>query len=160
MKPVTIPTHAFIFCRYSISVFVWLAWILQSPWILALAAVVLGFSALLKVQRAPMILLYSKTILPFIKSPEEILDETAMRFAHVLGTVFASVCLIAVFIFPAYGWRLTFLFAVLKTISALGYCPASKLFTCATNTTCCPITKRVLGVCQPKTNPDKTGPNK
>jgi len=150
MKPVTVPTHAFIFCRYSISFLVWLAWGLKSIGLVAAVALVLGLSALLKVRRAPMIVLYSRTALRWYKSPEEVLDETGMRFAHALGTAFALACLAAVAWNPHLGWRLTLLFALLKTVSALGFCPASKLFNCANNTTCCPVTKRFLGVCQPR----------
>lgn len=150
MKPVVVPKHAFVFCRYTISILVWLAWLLHSiGWLIA-AALLLALSALLKVGRAPLIVLYARTVLRFHPSPDEVLDETAMRFAHILGTVFAVVCLAAVWFNPRIGWPLTLLFALLKTVSALGYCPASKLFTCTTNTTCCPVAKRFLGVCQPK----------
>lgn len=150
MKPVTIPSHAFIFCRYGIAVLVWLAYLLHSAGWLIAAAVLLGLSAILKVRRAPMIWLYSRTFMRLRPSPEEVVDETAMRFAHTLGTVFALACLAAVWLNPKIGWPLTLLFALMKTVSALGFCPASKLFTCATNTTCCPVTKHFLGVCPPK----------
>jgi len=150
MKPVTIPSHAFIFCRYSISVLVWLAYLLHSTGWLIAAAVLLGLSAILKVRRAPLIWLYSRTFMRLRWSPEEVVDETAMRFAHTLGTVFALACLAAVWLNPKIGWPLTLLFALMKTVSALGFCPASKLFTCATNTSCCPMTKHFLGICPPK----------
>lgn len=150
MKPVTIPAHAFVFCRYTIAILVWLGWLLHSVGWLAAAAVLLGLSAALKVRRAPLIWLYSRTLMRLHSSPMEVVDETAMRFAHLLGTGFALACLGAVWLEPKFGWRLTLLFALMKTISALGFCPASKLFTCATNTTCCPVTKRFLGVCAPK----------
>jgi hypothetical protein len=150
MKPVSIPSHAFTFCRYSIALLVWLAWGFRSVWCLAAAALVLVLSAVLAVRRAPMIVLYSQTVLRLFKSPEEIVDETAMRFAHILGSIFAGVCLVGIWLRPEVGWRVTFLFALLKTVSALGFCPATKLFGCASNSTCCPVTKKMLGVCQPK----------
>jgi hypothetical protein len=150
MKPVTIPTHGFVFCRYSIAVLVWVAFLLHSIWCLAIAGVILALSAILKVGRAPMIVLYSKTFLRFYRSPEEVVDETAMRFAHLMGTGFALACLVSICVNARFGWRLTFLFALMKTISAFGFCPASKLFTCASNTSCCPVTKRFMGVCQVK----------
>ncbi len=153
MKPVTIPSHAFVFCRYSIALLVWLAWALHSAWCLGAAALILALSAALKVQRAPLIVLYSQTLLRLYKSPEEIVDETAMRFAHVLGAFLAGVCLLSVFLKPELGWRFTLLFALLKSVSALGFCPATRLFGCATNTTCCPITKKFLGICQPRNPP-------
>jgi len=147
MKPVTVPSHAFVFCRYTIAALVWAAFFARSVWILAAAGAILFLSALLKVRRAPMIQLYSQTALRFYKCPDEVLDETAMRFAHALGTCFAVVCLILLAISPGIGWRATLLFAIMKTISALGFCPASKLFTCATNTSCCPVSKKFLGLC-------------
>lgn len=153
MKPVLIPTAAFAFCRYTISVLVWVAVWQRSVWLLGVVALLLGLSALLKVQRAPLIVLYSGTLGRFFRSRDEVVEERAMRFAHTAGTMFALICLAAIWIHPAAGWRLALLFAILKTISALGFCPASKLFTCATNTTCCPVTKKFLGVCQPKNLP-------
>ena len=150
MKPVTVPAASFAFCRYTSALLVWVAWWRNSVWWLGAAALILGLSAALKVGRAPMIVLYSKTLLRLHRSKDEVLDETAMRFAHILGTVFALTCLGVIWFDPRVGWRLTFLFALLKTVSAFGFCPAGKLFTCATNTTCCPVTKRLLGFCQPK----------
>jgi len=150
MKPVVVPAHAFVFCRYSVAILIWCAWLLRSVWLLAAVALILALSALLKVGRAPMIVLYSQTIGRLVKSPDEVLEENAMRFAHTLGTTFALLCLGSIWVDAIFGWRLTVLFAVLKTVSALGFCPASKLFTCATNTTCCPVTKKFLGVCQPR----------
>ena len=150
MKPVVVPAHAFVFCRYTIAVLIWIAWLGHSVWLLGAAGLLLGWSAVAKVGHAPLILLYSTTVARFYRSPEEVLDETAMRFAHTLGTGLALACLGTLWLSPRIGWRLTLLFALLKTVSALGFCPASKLFTCATNTTCCPLTKRVLGVCPPK----------
>jgi hypothetical protein len=131
MKPVTIPTHAFTFCRYSVAALIWLAWGFHSVWCLGAVLAVLVFSAILTVQRAPMIVLYSWTALRFYKSPEEV-----------------GVCLVGIWLQPEVGWRVTFLLALVKTVSALGFCPATKLYGCATNTTCCPVTKRFLGVWQ------------
>lgn len=148
MKPVVVPAHAFVFCRYTIAALIWLTWWFQSLWLLWAAAIILALSAVLKVGHAPLIFLYSKTLARLIKSPDTILEENAMRFAHGLGTAFSLACLGAIWWYPKFGWRLTLVFAILKTISALGFCPASKLFTCATNTTCCPVTKKFLGVCQ------------
>jgi hypothetical protein len=150
MKPVVVPAASFTFCRYTISVLVWVAWWRHSVWWLALAALLLALSAVLKVGRAPLIVLYSQTVLRLHRSKDEVLDETAMRFAHLLGTAFALACLGAICFDARLGWRLTFVFALLKTAAALGFCPAGKLFTCATNTTCCPVTKRFFGLCQSK----------
>ena len=145
-RPVSVPKAAFFFCRYSIAVFVWLAFILRNPWILALVAVIMFFSALLKIRRAPMIVLYSYTIDKIWKSPREILNENAMKFAHIIAVILSAVCLLGLLINPYLGWFLTFCFAILKTISAVGFCPASKLYECAGSDKCCSFAKGIKNV--------------
>lgn len=143
-RPVSVPKGAFIFCRYSIAILVWLAFILRNPWILGLVGLVMFFSALLKIRRAPMIVLYSCTIDKIWESPKEILNESAMKFAHILATGLSVICLIFIlFINSHIGWFLTFCFAILKTISAVGFCPASKLYECAGSDKCCSFAKGI-----------------
>jgi hypothetical protein len=145
-RPVSVPKGAFIFCRFSIAILVWLAFILKNPWILALVGVIMFFSAALKIRRAPMIVLYSYTIDKIWQSPKEILNESAMRFAHILATGLSVICLIAIlFINYQVGWFLVFCFAILKTISAVGFCPASKLYECAGSNNCCAFAKGIKG---------------
>jgi hypothetical protein len=142
-KPVSVPQAAFVFCRYSIALLVWLSLILQSKIIMILVFIILLLSAIFKVQKAPMILLYSYTINKLIKSKDEILNEHAMRFAHTVGTVFSFICLVLLYsVGGLTGWIAVFCFALLKTISALGFCPASKLFECANNDSCCAFIKK------------------
>ena len=43
---------------------------------------------------------------------------------------------------PVGGWYGLLAFCLLKTIAALGYCPASKLFACMQKGGCCALTRR------------------
>lgn len=146
-KPVSVSKGAFIFCRYTIAVLVWLAFVLRNPWILALVGAIMFFSALLKIRRAPMIVLYAYTIDKIWKSSQEILNESAMRFAHILATGLSVICLgFILFINSHIGWFLTLCFAILKTVSAVGFCPASKLYECVGSDKCCSFAKGIKNV--------------
>ena len=90
-----------------------------------------------------MIVLYKYTFGKIMESPEEILNESAMRFAHFLATILSVVCLTALYINPHVGWPLVLFFAVLKTVSAVGFCPASKLYECAGSDKCCAFAKGI-----------------
>jgi hypothetical protein len=137
-KPVEIPNAAFIFCRYSITILIWLSLILKSIWLLEFVSLILIFSAILKVGKAPMIMLYKYTFNKIFKSDDVILNENAIRFAHIIGTIFSLICIAAIYIFNNnIGWYFVAGFGVLKTISALGFCPASKLYECTLNGQCC-----------------------
>ena len=143
-KPVSVSKAGFAFCRYTIAILVWLSLIFQIKWILVLVFLVLALSALLKIQKAPMILLYKFTIGKIIKSKDEILNENAMRFAHIMGTILSFICLLFLYFINVYvGWILVFVFAILKTISAFGMCPASKLYECMGNDNCCAFIKKI-----------------
>ncbi len=143
--PVTVQSGAFLFCRVGITVLLWAAWAMRSIPLLSLVCAILALSALLGVDRAPMILLYSWTVGRIVPGKTETIDRTAMRFAHTLGTVWSLCCLLIIVSgFANIGWGVTFLLAIMKTISALGYCPASRLYICATGG-CCPLSRRLFG---------------
>jgi hypothetical protein len=142
-KPVSVPNSAFVFCRLSLAILVWLSLILQNKLILVFVFAIFLLSAALKVKKAPMILLYSYTVNKIIKSKDVILNEHAMRFAHLTGSVLSLICLILLyFVNERAGWIAVFLFALLKSISAFGFCPASKLYECSTSTNCCAFMKK------------------
>ncbi len=140
-RPVSVQKHAFIFCRYSVTILLWLAVFWQDWRSLALAGAIMFFSALLKIRRAPMIVLYRFTFGKIFKSPPEVLNESAMRFSHSFAAIILAVSLLLVFLNPPLGWSFSFGFAVFKTISAVGVCPASKLYECAGNGKCCAFAK-------------------
>ncbi|MFH1191979.1 MAG: DUF4395 family protein [bacterium] len=142
-KPVAVPKAAFVFCRYSMAILIWLSLILHLKFILVLVFLIFLLSAIFKIKKAPMILLYGYTFNKIKKSKDEILNEHAMRFAHSMGSIFSLICLFFLyFANEKIGWTAVFIFALLKTISALGFCPASKLYECATNENCCAFIKK------------------
>lgn len=130
MENVTIQNNAFVFCRYSIATLIWLALILHSLWLLVLTLLILALSALLRVRRAPMVWLYTNTLGRFIPSRPVVLDVSAMRFAHALGALLSLISIALVVWHSPAAWYFVAAFAVLKSVSALGFCPASKLYGC------------------------------
>jgi hypothetical protein len=88
-----------------------------------------------------MILFYNLTFNKFHKSEEILVNEKAMFFAHTAGTLLAGFCLAAVLLSPnEFVWYFVLGFAVIKSISALGFCPAARLYECVFNGNCC-VTK-------------------
>lgn len=142
-KPVTVSKGAFAFCRYTVMVLVWAGFFLKIKLLVVLALAILVLSALLTVGHSPLIVLYNLTLGRFVKSSDVELDLNGMRFAHILGSVLALICVAFLYSpLERAGWRLTFVLALLKTISAIGLCPAYKLFGCMTSGTCCPFLRK------------------
>ena len=142
-KPVTISKEGFAFCRFGLTALLWLSLIFHSKLLLLVVLAVLLLSAILKVGRAPMIVLYDQTAGRLRRSKEVIVNETAMRFAHFTGAFFALVCLLLLeFASERSGWAAVFIFAIVKSVSAFGFCPASKLYECVTGGSCCAIRKK------------------
>jgi hypothetical protein len=136
-KPVPIPGAAFAFCRYGVALLLWAGLIVQSKAVIVLVVVILVSSAILKIAHAPMIVLYRYTINLIVRSPDVVVNEHAMRFAHLVGATIGAVCLVLLyFVNDLAGWLAVAVLASLKSISALGYCPASKLYECMTGGSC------------------------
>ena len=145
-RPVDIPNGAFNFCKYTISLLLWAALIIQSKTILIICFGILVLSAILKVKKAPLIFLYTITLERVFPSKQIILDESAVRFAHTAGVVFSAAALVFLyFIHPLTGWIITAVLALLKTSGALGFCGAMKLYSCLNNPNgkCCRVGKKV-----------------
>jgi hypothetical protein len=142
MENVVIQDNAFVFCRYTIAGLIWLALLLHSLWLLVLVFVVLAASALLKVNRAPMVVLWTSTLGRVVRSRETVLDVRAMRFAHSMGSALAAVSIVLVALGVPFAWWFVAAFAALKTLSALGFCPAYKIWGCAIQGGCCALTSR------------------
>lgn len=145
-RPVEISSSAFNFCKYGIASLLWLSIIVQSKLLVIIVFAILVLSALLKVRRAPLVLLYTFTVEKLIKSKRIILDEKAVRFAHIVGAVFSGAAILFLyFINPLAGWIITGILALLKTSGAMGYCGAMKLYSCLNNPNgqCCRVGKRV-----------------
>jgi hypothetical protein len=152
-KPVEIPNGSFNFCKFTISLMLWCSLILQNKVILMVCFVILVFSTLLKVKKAPLVFLYTNTLDRVLPSKRIILDENAVWFAHTVGAVFAGVALVFLyFIHPITGWIITGVLAVLKTSGAFGFCGAMKLYSCLNNPNgqCCRVGKKIKNCNIPK----------
>ncbi|MDP4133373.1 MAG: DUF4395 family protein [Bacillota bacterium] len=141
-KPVTITRGSFAFCRATIAVLLWASIIFKANWLVVMVFLIMLFSAILKVAHAPLILLYKYTIDKIRPSENVIVDEKGIFVSHVVGAVFAALC-----IFLLYFERgivsliVTVMFAVLQTSAAFGFCSALKLYTCMSGGNCCRIGK-------------------
>ena len=134
------------FCRIGVAVLVWAAVILHSVALLWLVAAILGLSAILTVPRAPMILAYRYTFGRIWPGDAELVEIKAYRFAHCLG--FLMACIALGLTFTPLGWWFAYVFAVLKSVSAVGYCPATRLYGCMKAGGCCAFSKKAADACK------------
>lgn len=138
---VQVPRSAFAFCRWSLTVLLWAAFLLRLTWPVGVVLAVLAASALLKVHRSPMVQLWTWTVLRLRPARRyAFLDVAAMRFAHGLGALLAAAVLALLVFRPHAGRILLGFYCGLKTVSAFGFCPASKLFACLRKGGCCALT--------------------
>jgi len=145
IKPVVIKNASFNVCKYAVALMIWMAFFLKMESLLVLTTFILGSSAMLGVDRAPMVLLGNITLAKFIPSSDVMLDANGMRFAHGLGFILNLICLLWVMIEPKSGWMFTLIIAVIKSISAVGYCSGLKLYQCMNNDSCCTFVKSKVG---------------
>lgn len=133
-RPVEIPSAAFSFCKYSLALLFWAAWIMQIKPLVLFCFAILILSALLRVKNAPLVFLYTHSLNRVFPSKAVIVDENAVRFAHIVGAAFTGTALIFLYyINPFIGWAVTGLITLLKTSGALGFCGAMKLYECMNN---------------------------
>ena len=139
---VEIQYGAFLFCRWTVALLLWVSLLTHSISLVVLVFLILLASAALQVHRAPLVVLFSQTIGRVRPTELVTLEAPAMQFAHALGAALAMVCLLALQFAPHYGWEFVLVFAALKSVAACGFCPASKLYRCATGGNCCAFLKR------------------
>lgn len=133
-RPVEIHAAAFSFCKYSLALLFWAAWILHAKVLVGVVLFILLLSAWLGVQQAPLVLLYTHTFNRFIPSQLVLVDANAVRFAHLSASIFTTTALLFLyFISPLVGWAIIGLMAIFKTSGALGFCGAMKLYECMNN---------------------------
>lgn len=145
-RPVAVPYAAFNFCKYTVASIFWLSLIFHSKLLVVAGFLILLLSALLKVKNAPLVFIYTYTIDKIFPSKKEILDEKAVCFAHIVGTIISGIALLFLyFIHPLTGWILTGVLAVLKTSASFGFCGAMKLYGCLNNPNgqCCRVGRKV-----------------
>lgn len=134
LKPVTVSKSAFNFCKFTIAALLWASLIIKSEILLLLAFVILTVSAIVKVQKAPLVLLYHNTIDKIIKSQDIVLEEKSLCFAHTVGAIMSLAALVLIyFVSPLAGWILVGVLAFMKTMASCGFCGAAKLYTCLNN---------------------------
>lgn len=148
--PVTIRNNAFNFCKFTMAFLLWMGLLFQSVYLVILTFGILILSVLFRVQKAPLVRLYTVTIEKRWTSEDIIVDQNAVLFAHLVGAVFAGVALLFMAVgLPLVGWILTGVLAILKTSGAFGKCGAMKLYSCLNNPngTCCRFGKKIKGHC-------------
>ncbi|HWP95460.1 MAG TPA: DUF4395 family protein [Syntrophomonadaceae bacterium] len=146
LRPVEVPNASFNFCKFTISILLWVSLILQSKLLVTIILGLLVLSAILKVRNAPLVFLYTHTLNRIFPSPPIILDENAVRFTHIVGAAFATNAVVFLyFIHPLTGWIITGVLAALKTSGAFGLCGAMKLYSCMNNPDgqCCRTGSRI-----------------
>jgi hypothetical protein len=140
---VAIPKGAFVFCRYTMTVLIWTAFILKAKLLMVVLFGLLALSAILTIRHAPLVWIYSVTINKLWPSADERLSVSGMRVAHGVGTGFAGLCLLFLYgLHEPTGWWLTLGYCIIKTISAIWACPVYKLYACMKSGDCCTFLKR------------------
>lgn len=146
MANVTIQNNAFIFCRYTLAILCWLALVFrdQAIWLLGAVFVIMTISVILKVDRAPLVWLWTNTLGRSIPSKDVVLDVAGMRFAHTLAAVLALVAISLIWRGSPIAWWVVAALALLKTMSAVSACPAYKLYGCVIRGggSCCRWTRK------------------
>lgn len=145
IKPVTIKKTSFNLCKYGVAILIWIGFLLKMKLMLIIAALILGMSAFLGIDRAPMIILGNWTLSKWFKYGDVMLDFNGMRFAHTLGFILNLIGVILVVFIPKAGWGFVLFIAIIKTISAIGYCSGLKLYECLHNDECCQYFKTIKG---------------
>lgn len=141
-KPVSISKGGFAFCRGVVALLLWLGVVFQKKEFVVIVFVIMLLSAILKVEKAPLVVLYKYTIGKFVKDENVIVDERGIYISHLVGAIFALICSVLLYSgFTTVGWVVTIIFAILQTSGAFGYCSVLKLYSCMNNGTCCRVGK-------------------
>lgn len=145
IRMVQVNKKAVGFCKYSLALLFWLSVLFQSFWPLLVALILLVMSAMVGVDKAPLVWLYHRILK---KAPKnEYINFHSMRFAHVVAAIFAAISLLLFFA----RWMIAFDIVVvgvafLQTAASFGYCSAQKLYECVVcNQNCCNLGNRIKG---------------
>lgn len=140
LRPVTVPSFAFHFCRIGVTLLLWAALLLQLPWLALVCLAVLVSSAVLGVERSPLVVLWSGTMERIHASRPIVLDRNGMRFAHATGALLLALACFLLYAAPAAGRIALLIVALLKTAAAAGGCSAMRLYQCLSEGGCCSLT--------------------
>lgn len=141
-RTVSVSSGAFAFCRWSMAIILWAAFILKIKVLVVAALVILILSAILTVKWAPLVVLYTYTIDRLLPSRQTDLGVAGMRFAHGMGSLLGFAAVAFLYLNEPVGWGIVLAFCLLKTVSAAGFCPASRLYECMTSGTCCAFLRK------------------
>lgn len=147
IRMVKVHRRSMAFCKYTLAAGLWLALLFQLPALLWLMLALLAASAVLGVDKAPLVWLADKMLSRWVKTEEAYVNLYSMRFAHIFAGVMVAVSLVLLtFHYAVAAWILTGLLAVLQSVAACGFCSAAKLYDCLIcNTNCCRLGKRIKG---------------
>lgn len=130
MRNVTVQDNAFVFCRYSVAVLVWSSLVFRSIYPLWAVLAVMALSAVLGVDRAPLVWLWTNTLGRVVPSKDVVLDLRGMRISHAVASGLAVIAIIGVWREQPWAWWFVGGLALLKTFSAVAGCPLYKLYGC------------------------------
>ncbi len=146
-KPATISKGGFGFCRIVVAGLLWVAVVFRLELPVLAVFLIMLLSAIFKVEKAPLILLYKYTVEKIKPGKRVIVDEKGIYISHLVGALFSIICLLLLhFANPIIAWIVTGIFAILQTSAACGFCSALKLYTCMTSGNCCRVGKFVKRV--------------
>jgi hypothetical protein len=135
-KPMEVSRLAWTGCKVTNAVALWLAFWLKLPVLILVPLLTHGVSALFGPRRAPLLVLYD-LLNKVIRTPRMLVDEHALRFAHIISALVALCGLALILLGFRIGYAFVFFLAVAVTLGALGFCTATKLYGCLTSGTCC-----------------------
>lgn len=151
IKAASVPKNAFKFCSFVMLQIFFLALITQLKILVVAGLILLVASAVLRIERAPLIVLYKYTLGKVFQSEDEYFDENAILFAHLFASVLAVIALLLLYFVNSFaGWFVVFVLVLAKTSAFFGYCGAAKLYGCLNNENgnCCNFGKKVKGSCR------------
>ena len=102
----------------------------QSPWLLAVQAVLFAAGAFLGVQRTPYSVAFRRFVRPRLAPPAELEDTRPLRFAQSVGLGFAVVGLVGAVLgsTPVFLVATAFAFAAAFLNAAFGYCLGCEVY--------------------------------
>lgn len=151
IKMVSVQQKAFKFCSLTMLFIFLVALLLQSKVLVGVGFIVMLASSILKIRRAPLILLYQVSLGKFIKSEEIFFDEHAIVFAHGFAAALSAIALVLLsYVNEPLGWGLVGVLILAKTSAFFGYCGAAKLYSCLNSDSgnCCRFGRKVKTTCR------------
>ena len=146
-----IPKKGFTFCRFTICILFWITAILlffDIKWMIFIPFTIMLLSGVLTVRKAPLIILYKLLFDRDGKGETDVLNIKSIRFSHYVGSVFAFVVILFLYVFKIdiVAYIFVAILTFLQTIAAFGYCSAQKLYECLVlGKNCCNLGKKIRG---------------